>query len=118
MSPPTIIATTKSSIRLLLRLFNCSLDKLTEHEKPLFAVAHYHCKDPFQAEFQVLLCDLTNGYFKRDPPGEGKRNSGCIGDKRSIAAGKATQSYSRSNAKRLGALTDGPKRLIKALRPA
>jgi hypothetical protein len=40
-------------------------------------------KDLFQADFEVLLYDLTSTYFECDPPGDGKRKFGYSRDKRS-----------------------------------
>ena len=40
-------------------------------------------KDLFQADFEVLLYDLTSTYFECDPPEEGKRKFGYSRDKRS-----------------------------------
>jgi len=47
---------------------------------------HRHCerwKELFQADFEVLLYDLTSTYFECDPPGDGKRKFGYSRDKRS-----------------------------------
>ena len=63
-------------------LYRC-LDKLTEHKKDLFKFLRDRWKDLFQADFEVLLYDLTSTYFECDPPGEGKRKFGYSRDKRS-----------------------------------
>ncbi|MGP0089626.1 MAG: IS1634 family transposase [Xanthobacteraceae bacterium] len=63
-------------------LYRC-LDKLTELEKDLFTFLRDRWKDLFQADFEVLLYDLTSTYFECDPPGEGKRKFGYSRDKRS-----------------------------------
>ena len=42
-------------------LYRC-LDKLTEHKKALFTFLRERWKDLFQAEFEVLLYDLTSTY--------------------------------------------------------
>ncbi len=41
-------------------------------------------KDLFQADFEVLLYDLTSTYFECDPPEDGKRKFGYSRDKRSV----------------------------------
>ena len=63
-------------------LYRC-LDKLTEHKKALFTFLRDRWKDLFQADFEVLLYDLTSTYFECDPPEEGKRKFGYSRDKRS-----------------------------------
>ena len=63
-------------------LYRC-LDKLVAHKKDLFTFLRDHWKDLFQADFEVLLYDLTSTYFECDPPGEGMRKFGYSRDKRS-----------------------------------
>ena len=63
-------------------LYRC-LDKLAEHKKALFTFLRERWKDLFQADFEVLLYDLTSTYFECDPPEEGKRKFGYSRDKRS-----------------------------------
>jgi transposase len=62
-------------------LYRC-LDKLTEHKKSLFMFLRDRWKDLFQADFEVLLYDLTSTYFECDPPEAGKRKFGYSRDKR------------------------------------
>ena len=63
-------------------LYRC-LDKLDAHKKALFTFLRERWKDLFQADFEVLLYDLTSTYFECDPPDEGKRKFGYSRDKRS-----------------------------------
>ena len=63
-------------------LYRC-LDKLTTHKPALFTFLRGRWKDLFEAEFDVLLYDLTSTYFECDPPDEGKRKFGYSRDKRS-----------------------------------
>ena len=63
-------------------LYRC-LDKLTEHKKALFTFLRDRWRDLFEADFEVLLYDLTSTYFECDPPDEGKRKFGYSRDKRS-----------------------------------
>ena len=63
-------------------LYRC-LDKLTAHKQALFTYLRGRWKDLFQAEFDVLLYDLTSTYFECDPPDAGKRKFGYSRDKRS-----------------------------------
>ena len=63
-------------------LYRC-LDKLVAHKKALFTFLRERWKDLFQADFEVLLYDLTSTYFECDPPDEGKRKFGYSRDKRS-----------------------------------
>ncbi len=63
-------------------LYRC-LDKLVAHKKALFTFLRDRWKDLFQADFEVLLYDLTSTYFECDPPDEGKRKFGYSRDKRS-----------------------------------
>lgn len=62
-------------------LYRC-LDKLVAHKKALFTFLRDRWKDLFQADFEVLLYDLTSTYFECDPPDEGKRKFGYSRDKR------------------------------------
>src|SRR6516225_8514297 len=63
-------------------LYRC-LDKLTAHKQAMFTFLGKRWKDLFQADFEVLLYDLTSTYFECDPPGDGKRKFGYSRDKRS-----------------------------------
>jgi transposase len=48
----------------------------------LFGFLQQRWKALFQAEFDVLLYDLTSTYFESDPPDVGKRRFGYSRDKR------------------------------------
>jgi transposase len=63
-------------------LYRC-LDKLLAHKTDLFGFLQQRWKTLFQAEFEVLLYDLTSTYFECDPPDAGKRRHGYSRDKRS-----------------------------------
>ena len=63
-------------------LYRC-LDKLTAHKQLMFTFLSERWKDLFQADFEVLLYDLTSTYFECDPPSDGKRKFGYSRDKRS-----------------------------------
>jgi hypothetical protein len=63
-------------------LYRC-LDKLLAHKTDLFSFLQRRWKALFQAEFEVLLYDLTSTYFECDPPEAGKRRFGYSRDKRS-----------------------------------
>jgi transposase len=63
-------------------LYRC-LDKLTAHKQAMFTFLCERWQDLFQADFEVLLYDLTSTYFECDPPEEGKRKFGYNRDKRS-----------------------------------
>ena len=63
-------------------LYRC-LDKLLAHKTDLFSFLQQRWKALFQAEFDVLLYDLTSTYFECDPPEVGKRRFGYSRDKRS-----------------------------------
>ena len=63
-------------------LYRC-LDKLLAHKTELFSFLQQRWKTLFEAEFEVLLYDLTSTYFECDPPGAGKRRIGYSRDKRS-----------------------------------
>jgi transposase len=62
-------------------LYRC-LDKLTAHKQALFSYLRERWKDLFDADFDVLLYDLTSTYFECDPPEGGKRRFGYSRDKR------------------------------------
>jgi hypothetical protein len=62
-------------------LYRC-LDKLLDHKKGLFAFLKQRWQDLFNADFDVLLYDLTSTYFECDPPGAGKKRYGYSRDKR------------------------------------
>ena len=63
-------------------LYRC-LDKLIAHKQAMFGFLRERWKDLFEADFEVLLYDLTSTYFECDPPDEGKRKFGYSRDKRS-----------------------------------
>jgi hypothetical protein len=63
-------------------LYRC-LDKLLMHKADLFSFLQQRWKTLFQAEFEVLLYDLTSTYFECEPPAAGKRRFGYSRDKRS-----------------------------------
>ena len=64
-------------------LYRC-LDKLLAHKTELFSFLQQRWKTLFEAEFEVLLYDLTSTYFECDPPGRpAKRRHGYSRDKRS-----------------------------------
>lgn len=63
-------------------LYRC-LDKLLAHKTEMFGFLQQRWKTLFQAEFEVLLYDLTSTYFECDPPAAGKRRFGYSRDKRS-----------------------------------
>jgi transposase len=63
------------------KLYRC-LDKLVEHKAALFSFLQHRWRALFDAEFEVLLYDLTSTYFESDPPGAGKRRFGYSRDKR------------------------------------
>jgi len=64
-------------------LYRC-LDHLLEHKKALFSHLQERWKDLFNAQFDVLLYDLTSTYFECDAPDpeEDKRRHGYSRDKR------------------------------------
>ena len=62
-------------------LYRC-LDKLLEHREGMFSFLKQRWQDMFNADFDVLLYDLTSTYFECDPPGSGKRRYGYSRDKR------------------------------------
>ena len=66
------------------KLYQC-LDQLLTHKSALFDHLTRRWKDLFNAQFEVLLYDLTSTYFESDPPfPEGdKRRFGYSRDKRS-----------------------------------
>jgi hypothetical protein len=59
----------------LQSLYRCQ-DKLLAHKSDLFSYLQRRWQDLFQAEFEVLLYDLTSTYFECDPPANGKRRFG------------------------------------------
>jgi transposase len=65
------------------KLYEC-LDRLIEHREALFDHLTQRWRDLFNAQFDVLLYDLTSTYFESDPPfPEGdKRKHGYSRDKR------------------------------------
>jgi len=65
----------------LQSLYRCQ-DKLLAHKQDLFSYLQKRWQDLFQAEFEVLLYDLTSTYFECDPPASGKRRFGYSRDKR------------------------------------
>ena len=68
--------------RMLQLLYRCQ-DKLLAHKTALFSFLKERWQTLFQAEFEVLLYDLTSTYFECDPPEAGKRRFGYSRDKRS-----------------------------------
>jgi hypothetical protein len=62
-------------------MYRC-LDKLGARKQAMFTFLGKRWK-VFQADFEVLLYDLTSTYFECDPPGHGKRKFGHSRDKRS-----------------------------------
>jgi transposase len=62
-------------------LYRC-LDKLLEHKEEMFTFLKQRWQDMFNADFDVLLYDLTSTYFESDPPGTGKKRYGYSRDKR------------------------------------
>ena len=65
----------------LQSLYRCQ-DKLLAHKAALLSFLKERWQDLFQAEFEVLLYDLTSTYFECDPPASGKRRFGYSRDKR------------------------------------
>ena len=63
-------------------LYRC-LDKLLARKLELFSVLRQRWQMLFQADFEVLLYDLTSTYFECDPPQTGKRRFGHSRDHRS-----------------------------------
>jgi transposase len=63
-------------------LYRC-LDKLLAHKTELFSYLQQRWKALFDAQFDVLLYDLTSTYFECDVPEAGKRRFGHSRDKRS-----------------------------------
>lgn len=66
------------------KLYECH-ERLLEHKRELFTHLTGRWKDLFNAQFEVLLYDLTRTYFESDPPfaEEDKRRYGYSRDKRS-----------------------------------
>jgi hypothetical protein len=62
-------------------LYRCH-DLLLAHKARLFTFLRERWTDMFQADFEVLLYDLTSTYFECDPPEAGKRKHGYSRDKR------------------------------------
>ncbi len=63
-------------------LYRC-LDKLLAHQLALFGFLRQRWQMLFQADFEVLLYDLTSTYFECNPPEAGKRRFGHSRDHRS-----------------------------------
>ena len=66
------------------KLYRC-LDRLTEHREALFDHLRRQGGELFEAQFDVLLYDLTSTYFESDPPAPetpGKRRFGYSRDHR------------------------------------
>jgi transposase len=63
-------------------LYRC-LDKLLAHKSELFSFLRQRWQMLFQADFEVLLYDLTSTYFESVPPEAGKRRFGHSRDHRS-----------------------------------
>lgn len=63
-------------------LYRCH-DRLLEHKEDLFKHLTQRWQELFNADYEVLLYDLTSTYFESDPPFEGKRKFGYSRDKRS-----------------------------------
>jgi len=55
---------------------------LLVHKARLFTCLRERWKDMFEADFDVLLYDLTSTYFECDPPEASKRKHGYSRDKR------------------------------------
>jgi transposase len=66
------------------KLYECH-DRLLKHKAALFSHLEERWKDLFNAQFEILLYDLTSTYFESDPPedDEDKRQFGYSRDKRS-----------------------------------
>jgi transposase len=65
------------------KLYECH-ERLLEHKRELFTHLTGRWKDLFNAQFEILLYDLTSTYFESDPPfgEEDKRRHGYSRDKR------------------------------------
>ena len=63
-------------------LYRC-LDKLLTHKLELFSFLRQRWRMLFQADFEILLYDLTSTYFECAPPEAGKRRFGHSRDHRS-----------------------------------
>jgi len=72
------------SLAEIHRLYECH-DKLLAHKSALFDHLTDRWRDLFNAQFDVLLYDLTSTYFESDPPfpEQDKRQFGYSRDKRS-----------------------------------
>ena len=62
-------------------LYRC-LDLLLAHKQALFSHLKQRWETLFQANFEILLYDLTSTYFECDVPESGKRRFGYSRDKR------------------------------------
>jgi len=67
------------------KLCRC-LDKLLAHKQERFSFLRQRWQALFDAQFEVLLYDLTSTYFECDVPEAGKRKFGYSRDKRSDCA--------------------------------
>jgi hypothetical protein len=56
------------------KLYRC-LDKLAEHKDDSVCFLQKHWRDLFQADFEVLLYDLTSAYFECEPPKKASASS-------------------------------------------
>jgi transposase len=65
------------------KLYECH-ERLLEHKRELFTHLTGRWKDLFNAQFEILLYDLTSTYFESDPPfpEKDKRRHGYSRDKR------------------------------------
>jgi len=63
------------------RLYRC-LDRLLEHKRELFLWLREKWADLFQADFEVLLYDLTSTYFEGEMEENPKAQRGYSGDGR------------------------------------
>jgi len=65
-------------------LYRCH-DRLLEHKTALFSQLSTHWRDLFNADYEILLYDLTSSYFESNPPfpDDDKRKFGYSRDKRS-----------------------------------
>lgn len=64
------------------KLYRC-LDLLLCHKEAFFSALADRWRALFNAEFDILLYDLTSTYFECDPPTDSKRRFGYSRDKRS-----------------------------------
>src|SRR5260370_17621480 len=63
------------------RLYRC-LDRVLEHKQDLFVHLQQRWKDLFDAEFDLLLYDLTSTYVEGEPGQNPKARYGYSRDKR------------------------------------